>query len=146
MHHCGGIADAAVVPISKGGNVPLPHVFDNLEEVCLDIESGGFASGVRKERSNCRLFLLQGIVITTLATISCALCFCLEKFIGKDTITPAAIVVKKCECNVVIPKALYLLVLHLCHRCSSDYIFIPWLEAGWMQGTRGSVTQLPVGI
>lgn len=44
-------------------------------------------------------------------------------------------------CIVVIPRALYLLVLYLYHWYRSDYIITFTVE-----GARGSITELPLGI
>ena len=46
VHHRGRIHDAAVVAVSEGRDVALAHVFNNFQQVGLDVELGRFASGV----------------------------------------------------------------------------------------------------
>ncbi len=48
--------------------------------------------------------------------------------------------------RLVIPRALYPLVLRLYHRSQLRLYLHPLAEADWVQGTRGSITEFPLGI
>lgn len=91
VHHCSRICNAAVVAVGERRNVPLAHVLHDLEEVGLDIELGGFASGVSQEGSSSCLRLLQGVEVTTLGAVSCAIGFSFEQLVCEDAIPPAAV-------------------------------------------------------
>ena len=123
MHHCRRVGNAAVVTVSERRNVALAHVFYNLQQVGFYVELGRFTCGIS---SNCGASAVfsEGEIVSTLGLTSFTVGVCFKQFVGEDAVSPTTIIIEKSQCNCVIPEALYLLVLHLFHRCSSDYIFI----------------------
>ena len=113
--------------LSESGDVALTHVLDHFEKIGFYAKLGRLTRGISNTEgaASCAFSFATRQVITTFVRVSLAVGFGFKQFVGEHTVAPAAVVVQQCECNVVIPEALYLLALHLCHRCSSDYIFIP---------------------